>query len=76
MAEMAKRVVNNEKKRIFSTTKNYGFLDRKEILEKKTRIFRDECFRVSSVKDLALISRICLVHQPEDNLGQGSQILV
>ena len=58
---------NNEELRV---------LDRKEIFEKKTRILRNGCFRGSSVKDLALISRICLVHQPEDNLGQGSQILV
>jgi len=32
---MAKRVVNNEKKRIFSTTKNYGFLIVRRFLKRR-----------------------------------------
>ncbi len=58
---------NNEELRV---------LDRREIFEKKMGVFQDEHFRLLWVKDLVLISRICIVHQPADNLGPGFQILV
>ncbi len=75
MAEMTKRLLTMRDNEFFNN-EELRVLGHKEIFEKKAGVSLDECSRLLWVKDLALIPRVCLVHQPEDNLGQGSQTLV